>query len=208
MNNSIQYIVILLICFALCVYMAVFALLHTKRDKVRSYYVHFVYAIAGQCLFDLIWKFSEGRTIRANTVFSYTVNILYFICAMLMAYFWFLYSEKIQGSHKTRMERTISLVVFNVPFAFLFILILTTSITHKVFYIQNGIYHRGDLYILTVIIPAVYIVYTSVKALVRLSQKKYYIMRVVNLFISLYAVILLIFQTTQIITNGESNKQP
>ncbi|MCQ2555399.1 MAG: GGDEF domain-containing protein [Clostridia bacterium] len=203
MNSIMHYCVILLICIAITAYIFIFAAKYRKKGKVRFYYMNFVLSVFGQCLFDLIWKLSEGKVIRLNGIFSYTVNIMYFVCATLMSYFWFLYSEKVQASKKTKMERTISLILLNVPYAFIMILIGTTCFTRKVFYIQNGLYHRGDLYILTVIIPAVYVVYTSVKALLRLTNKKYYTRRIVNLFISLYAIVLLVFQTIQIITNAE-----
>lgn len=123
----------------------------------------FIFNLLSQMIFfisDCLWSLSDGGTIPSNIVFNYTVNIVYFSISGIAAYSWLLYCAKLQDS-KIYHNRTI-LGLLMIPAIVLTIMSINSPLRKWIFYIDDlGKYHRGDFYIVQLIVVNGYILMAS-----------------------------------------------
>lgn len=110
---------------------------------------------------------------RNNEVLLYLFNIAYYISLAAGGYLWFLYSEAEQGSSNVT-KRSFRLLTL-IPTLIIAALAITAPFNHLLFYItETGVYQRGSLHFLQLIISYGYIVITSLKAFVLAHKEKDY----------------------------------
>ena len=109
---------------------------------------------ASDTLFVLI---NEGVVPR-NSALMIACKEIYFMSTAMMCFFWFLYFEYLQ---ETALVKKKSTVYMSSSVIWLMVVLLVANLYGKfLFYVDNeGIYHRGPLFILTYILSYCYIVF-------------------------------------------------
>lgn len=136
-----------------------------------------IYALTGlSSVLDIIWILLDGRP-EYITLF-HVVNILYLCCFSFIGYFWLYYCAKMYPFRiwRNQLERFLYLL----PAIVAAILIIVSSHTGWVYYIDNnGTYHRGSLFIVQ-LLPFGYLLFTTALSLIartkidfRVSKKQF-----------------------------------
>lgn len=124
----------------------------------------FIFNIISQIIFfvcDCLWALADGGTIPSNILFDYAINIIYFSVSGIAAFSWLLYCAKLQDS-EIYLNRTI-LGLLMIPAIILTIMSVNSPLRRWIFYIDDfGKYHRGDFYIVQLIVVNGYILMASV----------------------------------------------
>ncbi len=129
------------------------------------------------CISDTVWGIVDfTNSWGAQPFWSVVANMSYHMFTGVASFLWFLYSESEQKA-KSVTTKT-GLILSALPMAMLIILVGFSAKTGWVFYIDSeGIYHRGDYYLVLTTTCYLYMITTSVKALVKSFMKKHYLER-------------------------------
>ena len=118
--------------------------------------------------FSYHWKFSDSIDFVANSI--------YHIFTLVTSYMWYLYAESEQESRTITTKK--GLIVSMIPFIAGIGIIIGSYWEQWVFFINDeGVYERGDLYIVHIGICFFYILLTSLKAFIRSFYKANYLKR-------------------------------
>ena len=95
---------------------------------------------------------------------------LYFLMTAVMCFFWFVYFEYMQDSPFVKNRRRVllsSLLVW-----IMVILLVVNIFTGILFYIdEEGIYHRGSLFVVQYLLSYIYVFVSCTRALIGVFQK-------------------------------------
>lgn len=121
-------------------------------------------------LSDIVWALIDNKIINAPVEINYLVNILYFSFSAICPFMSFSYCCGVQKSRLVTNKTIWGFMAL--PAVSIVILAINSPITKWIFYIDesNG-YHRGKLYLLSLIVELAYVVITGIVSLVN-SQKK------------------------------------
>lgn len=79
---------------------------------------------------------------------------LYFLSCVTMCFFWFLYFENIHGSLFSKERRR--LIESSILVALMIVLIVINFFNGMMFYIEDGVYKRGKLFVISYVIAYIY----------------------------------------------------
>lgn len=115
-------------------------------------------------LADIVAYLVNGSTTTAGIVINMAANTVYFVLIGLIGYLWYKYSESSQDLGKNTAKT--SRVLEAAPFVLLVLVALSTPVTGWFFYLDsNGMYHRGPLHLLQVVVCIGYLLVAAVSAL-------------------------------------------
>lgn len=174
-----------------------------SREKGwRLFFGVIVSAIAFQ-FFDLMWALTEHENLPLPHAAHYMSNWLYFVAADVMAFFWFYYSEYIQGSRTVEGRR--NLLVSCIPLAVMIFLLLINHKTQWIFYVDQGNkYHRGNLHYLQQILSYGYVAFTGIKTLIKAGNKANFARRDEYRMLGSFLIFPFIFGTLQLFLPASS----
>lgn len=134
----------------------------------------FIIASIILCVSDVVWGIIDfSNSWVAMPTLSFVINSAYHIFTGVVCYLWFLFSESAQNSRIVKSKAGI--IISMLPFLVLVALVGLSAKYSLIFYIDSeGVYHRGSHYILLIVICYVYLLSTSLKALVKSFVKKNY----------------------------------
>ena len=96
------------------------------------------------------------------------LKAVYFFSTCLMCYFWCMYFETILDAQFTKHPRGYTSA--SVLAVLLLLLEIVNVFTHMFFYIKDGTYHRGPLFLLQYVLAYIYVLIPSVHALILLNK--------------------------------------
>lgn len=154
------------------------------------------------CASDLLWGIIDySYNWQFSEYFDFSVNSVYHVFTIVVAYLWFLYAESEQESRtiSTKIGWSISIIPLLIDIG----LILSSYKFDSVFRINSmGEYERGKLYVLHIFICFFYILFTSIKAFVRSFRKDNYMRKDKLRSISSFCVFPLITAVFQVLFVG------
>lgn len=119
----------------------------------------------GMFVADGITYLANGSATVGGVAVNMAANTVYFVLIGLVGYLWYLYSERAQGISASNPQR--SRVLEAAPFVVLVVVALSTPLTGWFFYLDSaGMYHRGPLHLLQVVVCIGYILAAAASALV------------------------------------------
>ena len=167
-----EYCVISAICL-----LSLLSILFFIRKNLESNRgaVHFELAICFSVLaaaMDICYGLREFRLITMTSSAAYATEIAYSVSTILASFSWFIYSETMQrswlvGSFRRRILCTLPMVL-TVAGTF------ATPWTHHFFYLQDGVYCRGPLFLIHNLLSVLYVEFSGFGALIRSFNKNYY----------------------------------
>lgn len=150
---------------------------------------------------DGLWAMIDGGYINSTTEANYFINIIYFSVSGAAAFFWLLYCANIQGSILYRNKTIAGLLA--IPSVALIILSINSPFTGWIFYLDsNGSYHRGDLYIVQVVIVYSYILASAIISFINSRKKSNIVFRSLYVSFGFFAVISIVGVGLQILFPG------
>lgn len=176
-TEGILYCTLNVFCISILVMILLRILRSSDKRVSQSMYSLFIMSSAILCTSDLIWgvidfsynwKFSDSVDFIANSI--------YHIFTLVSSYMWYLYAESEQESRTISTKK--GLIVSMIPFVTGISIIIGSYWRQWVFFINDeGVYERGDLYIVHIAICFFYILLTSLKAFIRSFYKENYLKR-------------------------------
>ena len=158
----------------------------------------FSYVLLSTTIFtisDAGWIIFTSLLFPGNIFVNYLVNIVYFVSSAFIGITWFWFCEFFLGSDIKKNKPLF--VILHLPFLALFLMSLSSPVTHYIFYIDDAnVYQRGPYHMLQVFCMNVYFIITSIQGLIRLFDKNEIAMK--KKYISISTLILWAF-TAQMI---------
>ena len=165
--------------FCLSILILILLQIIKSKDRRTSQFIYswFIISSVILCGSDLLWGIVDSSFFwQFSESVDFMVNSIYHIFTLVTAYMWYLYSESEMETRTTTTKK--GLIVSLIPLVTGVSLIVGSYWQNLVFYIDNnGVYQRGNLYIVHISICFFYIILTSVKALVRSFDKENYLKR-------------------------------
>ncbi|EID84436.1 diguanylate cyclase (GGDEF) domain-containing protein [Treponema sp. JC4] len=158
----------------------------------------FSYVLLSTTIFtisDAGWIIFTSLLFPGNIFVNYLVNIVYFVSSAFIGITWFWFCEFILGFNFKKNKAL--LIILHIPFLALFLMSLSSPLTHYIFYIDDAnVYQRGPYHMLQVFCMNVYFIITSIQGIIRLFDKNEIAMK--KKYISISTLILWAF-TAQMI---------
>ena len=165
--------------FCIMILISILRKLYVSVDKRmnRVMLTWFIIASIILCISDVVWGVVDfTNSWVAMPYISVIVNMAYHMFTGVVSYLWFLYSESEQGSKSVKTKT--GLILGILPVVVLVILVGGSIKYGWVFHVDSdGVYHRGDYYLVLTAICYFYMITTSLKALVKSFMKKYFLER-------------------------------
>ena len=165
--------------FCIMILVSVLRKLYISVDKRmnRVMLTWFIISAIILCISDTVWGIVDfTNSWNARPFWSVVANMSYHMFTGVTSFLWFLFSESEQKS-KCVTTKT-GLILSALPMAMLIILVGCSAKTGWVFRVDDaGVYHRGDYYLVLTITCYLYMITTSVKALIKSFMKKNYLDR-------------------------------
>ena len=97
---------------------------------------------------------------------------VYFLSTSVMCYFWFIYFEHVRDSSFVKEQKNVRI---SSAFVGVMIIMLVVNVfTGFLFYVSDdGVYHRGNAFILTYIMPYIYVLIACIRTLKDLFDESY-----------------------------------
>lgn len=168
-----------------------------KEASQRLFRWVLVCCIALLCL-DSIAFLVNGHVTNAPLAANYLANVAYFVVIGLTGYLWYLYSEAEQNPQQR--VRAGKRLFEALPMLVLAAAACVTPFTDWVFTIDDsGMYHRGPLYFLQVIVCVGYLLAASLLALIRARSTKDFDQRQRMVLLSTFCIPVLLAGAVQVV---------
>lgn len=188
-----------LLCLLLLGYLSIST--RGYQQAQRRLYSGFLICVMVCCISNEIYAFTEGHFIPGWDWLGYVNNMAFFLSALMGNCCWFVLSE--HNLDGWVVQRRSHFALSMIPLVVITLLTLTTPIHHRVFYIEDGHYYRGDWYLALVIIPVLLILWSAVRAGIRATRKEYYANRKMYLLLAAYTGTLLLGELIQVLGKGK-----
>lgn len=135
---------------------------------------NFAMSIIAEMVFfasDTIFVLVNEGVMPGNSIVLMACKEIYFLSTALMCFFWFLYFEYLRETNFARKRIN---VIRSSSIIWLMILLLVANLAGKfLFYVDNdGVYHRGPLFVLTYVLSYCYIVVAFVRVVINIANDK------------------------------------
>lgn len=151
--------------------------------------------------FDLIWKLMESHVLPNRPPLPYLVNSLYFLCSVFCSTTWFFFTESEMGTDVVRMRYLRLIAAF--PAAMMLILLIISYFNGCMFFFDaQGAYVRGPLFLLSFLVPCLYLILSIIRPLSRAFRKENYAIRRNFLNLAWFSMITVIASILQILVPG------
>lgn len=190
--------------FCICILLTILLRIIKSSDKRMSQtmYSLFIMSSAILCTSDLVWGIVDfSYQWHFSDSVDFVVNFIYHIFTLIVSYMWYLYSESELETRTTTTKK--GLITSMIPFAVGIVIILGSFNEGWVFSINDeGVYERGNLYILHIGICFFYILLTSLKAFIRSFYKDNYLKREKYRTLASFCVFPLVMGILQVVLVG------
>ena len=193
----IPYCTVALLCSVALVHFCANIRRYAQNNAANRFFRTAILASAVCAMMEFCFGFHESGLIT-NLVYCYVTEVCYSTASLISGFCWFMSSELDQEDITVRTRH--SRILCAVPIAVMALAVITTPLTHIVFYFtEDGHYVRGLLNNPLVYVTAVYIAKSGFFALGRSFQHKNYLKRGLYRSYFYYALAILIAQLLQIL---------
>ena len=200
--EGLLYCTLNIFCAAILFLLLINILKSVDKHSSQIMFSWFILASIILCASDFTWgliDISNAWSVSSDTAFA--VNSIYYTFVGVVAYLWFLFSESEQESKIATTK--LGIILSAIPIIIFVILVAGSYRYQWLFYIdENNCYQRGDYYILKIAIGFFYILFTSIKSLIRGLKKSNYLNRSKYLSLASFAVFPCITAILQILFKG------
>lgn len=193
--NNVSYGMVMLMCVVVMTYEIVECIRGADRSARWRGFVIMMITMDTAFISDTVYGFFSPQ-LGAGFV-SYFLNHVFNLALVLGAYFWFLYSES--GQDMKYIESRRNRLLLLLPFVACWIL----NILGLTFYIDESGYHRGPMYYAEIAIIYGMLIFTGVKALFKMHQRKNYQKRDEYLAAAYFLITPLISAVLQVLMNAD-----
>ena len=160
-----------------------FQSLKNRKTATLSAFFNLCSALLLFLIINIPVRFSDLNLIKWDPVVVYLLNAIYIVLETLTAYEWFIYFLTVQGTDLSDIK---SKLLFAMPLIIMLILLGLSYKTHWLFYVNdNGMYARGSLFFLQLLLPYLYLIASFICAII--AYKKSHNKRMLLIFISAFS---------------------
>ena len=191
------YSVVAGLCLLLTFVLYIRMITSVERSEKRDIYVSIMTIGMFYLGLDTLWGIIFDKLLPIPLQIQEIIYVLYYAAAAIVSYRWFAYVEYMQESelYQNVKLRWLS----KIPMYFVVIVSVLSLWTHSFFYIDEaGIYCRGPLYTLQLILTYGYIIFAAGKLLIRLLLTKEFEEQNTYLIMLSYFVFPVVFGVLQI----------
>lgn len=173
--------------------------LDTNRKK-KAFLASIFSAMAMNFL-NIIWNFCVIDTVTVPVLLCYFIDLLFFAAFSLSAFFWYVFTEIVHSGKASKLTTYLLLII---PMAVLVIFCATTP-TNGLLYTfdENGIYHRGPLFLLQFLPALLYVIIATVNNVINALEPNNYHKHETYVTMSFYCVPIIICSVLQFVfVNG------
>lgn len=202
--EGILYCTLNIFCLSILILILLQIIKSKDRRMSQIVYSWFIISSVILCGSDLVWGIVDYNFVwQFSDSVDFMVNSVYHMFTLVTAYMWYLFSESEMETRTTTTKK--GLAVSLIPLIIGISLIVGSHWENWIFYIdKDGVYQRGDLYIVHIFICFFYIILTSVKAFVRSFNKVNYLNREKYRTLSYFCIFPLIAGVFQVVLVGSS----
>ena len=189
----------------LCILILLILLMRTRISEDQQYeqqlFLRLLAYSVSFCFADLLWLLVDQQILKVPFAVNALLNVIYYVLVGQVSFVWFMYSEQVQKAPtvKTALRRQLC----RIPVLVLIVMSAASVWTGWFFYIdEQGMYHRGSIYLLDLIIPYGYLAVTAGRAVRTALKNRNYFERAKNLMLASFAVPPALFGIGQAILPG------
>lgn len=139
--------------------------LNQRNNQVIRWFSHFVYGVIVFQIINIPVRMVDAGLVHMPQMVVFVLNCGFMIAETFVTYEWFNFFESIQNSFF--IKNTYVRILCVVPLLLMTILCVASWWNGCLFYVdKEGIYHRGTMFALQVILPYTYVLVTLVSAIV------------------------------------------
>lgn len=199
--SLLLYLEVQILCISIFALLLVKEAMGGNKSSEQIVFCWLLVSCIATFFFDAAWSLVNAFAPKELGAFNYLLNICYFIALSANCYLWFLYSEFVQRSAVVQMLWRQYLCA--IPALIVCVLALVSPFTGALFYLDDaGVYQRGPLHFVQLILCYGYLVFTSLKALLLSLQAKEFQRRRILITISAFIVPVLVAGILQNIFMG------
>ena len=163
MINSLLYAEVNGACVLILILLAVKLKKSAFVQRERILFLRLIQLNIVFFILDSIWVFVDNSAVEMMVSVNWIINAMYFIYSGILGFAGFDYSETVQNSKLVTNKKY--RIISQLPMILLIVMTLLSIKTGWIFYIDsNNVYHRGQLYVVQLIIAYGYVVFTALKA--------------------------------------------
>lgn len=181
------YLEFMLLCIFILTLILIHAVQGVSRGKGWRLFISTIVCALGCQILDLFWGLIDMEALTVPVFIHFIISALYFVATETLSFCWFFYSEYTQDSSLVKTERNMALC--SIPYFLSIALLVVTCWNGCIFYIDSSnVYHRGSFYGLYELLAYGYILFTSIKALIKALNKSNYVRRRDYLILASFAI--------------------
>ena len=139
--------------------------LNQRNNKIIRLFSHFVFGVIAFQIINIPVRMVDAGLVRMPAAVVFVLNCGFMIAETFVTYEWFYFFESIQNS--LFVEKKIIRVLRSIPLVLMIVLCVVSWWTGWLFYVDDtGMYRRGVLFALQVVLPYTYVFVTLVSAIV------------------------------------------
>ncbi len=134
-----------------------------RNNQLIRRFSHFVVGIIIFQIINIPVRMIDAGLAHMSQITVFVLNSAFMIAETFVTYEWFVFFEHVQDSFliKSKLVRLLGIV----PLVLITVLSIASWWTHWLFYADDaGVYHRGTLFALQIVLPYTYVVVTLVSA--------------------------------------------
>lgn len=163
MINSLLYAEVNGACVLILILLAVKLKKSAFVQRERILFLRLIQLNIVFFILDSSWVFVDNSAVEMMVSVNWIINAMYFIYSGILGFAGFDYSETVQKSKLVTNKKY--RIISQLPMILLIVMTLLSIKTGWIFYIDsNNVYHRGQLYVVQLIIAYGYVVFTALKA--------------------------------------------
>lgn len=147
---------------AIMIYIGLRCFFQRNNQLIRRF-SHFVVGIIIFQIINIPVRMIDAGLAHMSQITVFVLNSAFMIAETFVTYEWFVFFEHVQDSFliKSKLVRLLGIV----PLVLITVLSIASWWTHWLFYADDaGVYHRGTLFALQIVLPYTYVVVTLVSA--------------------------------------------
>lgn len=139
--------------------------LNQRNNKIIRSFSHFVFGVIAFQIINIPVRMVDAGLVRMPAAVVFVLNCGFMIAETFVTYEWFYFFESIQNS--LFVEKKIIRALRSIPLVLMIVLCVVSWWTGWLFYVDDtGMYRRGALFALQVVLPYTYVFVTLVSAIV------------------------------------------
>lgn len=155
---------------AIMIYIGLRCFFQRNNQLIRRF-SHFVVGIIIFQIINIPVRMIDAGLAHMSQITVFVLNSAFMIAETFVTYEWFVFFEHVQDSFliKSKLVRLFGIV----PLVLITVLSIASWWTHWLFYADDaGVYHRGTLFALQIVLPYTYVVVTLVSAVAYSKTRK------------------------------------